>query len=125
MNNVLLSSITYYIIIGFLLGVAVYHFLVYWGRKNDFSNLIFSLLCFNYALVLFLKKVYPEMPLYNETLYTILYTLLSLTFGAVHGFFCITIFKLKKFKYYTLYAIGKIKALLYHLCGSGGCSRGY
>ena len=47
------------ILLGAFILLAVYHILVFLGRRNDFSNLIYSIYCLSIASLMFCRTIYP------------------------------------------------------------------
>ncbi|MBN1698726.1 MAG: response regulator [Spirochaetales bacterium] len=57
--------------IGFYTALAVYHLIIFIGRKKDKGNLAFALFCLNYMVILFWFSVYKYLPGYSENIYLI------------------------------------------------------
>ncbi|MCG8570682.1 MAG: response regulator [Spirochaetes bacterium] len=89
-----------YLLKGGFLGICIilsfYHFIVWFGRKYDKSNLSYSLYTFALFFCVFNGQVYPEMDIYNKNLCLIGVIIASITMPVTITFFIFTIFNTKK-----------------------------
>jgi len=86
-------------IMSVFLTLSIYHLLVWIGRRDDYTNLIYSFYCIGFCLVIFFKQIYTDLKLKENNI--IIYTGFIIGCHIVSGsilFFSNIIFELKKTK---------------------------
>ena len=94
-------------LLGFYITLAVYHFMVYLGRKEDKNNLFYVILVLCFAYLLIFKTIIPDLNVNSAIIPKKLEKLFMMSspdvciLGII--LFTYNIFKLKKLKYYAIF----------------------
>lgn len=78
--------------LGFISALAIYHLLIYLGRRKDYSNLSYSIFCISFALALFLREEFPLNSIIINSFFIICVHFVA---GSI-AIFAISIFKIKR-----------------------------
>lgn len=76
--------------------LAVYHFLIFTGRRHDYSNLFYALYSLSISAIIAVKNFYPLSPFYNEMVRNTLFTISCYLTGSSVVLFSHYIFKVDK-----------------------------
>ena len=87
-----------YFYFGAVITLGIYHFFIFLGRKYNLSNLSYSLLCLVLGFLHFTLSIYPEMNVYNETIFNVLHICILVLLCICANFFVNSIFDIKKTK---------------------------
>ncbi|MBN1413425.1 MAG: response regulator [Spirochaetales bacterium] len=90
------------ILIGIFLALAVYHFLIFTGRRKDLSNLGYAVLCFVFAGTVLYTKIISQTAVYNIDLKNFFRVVIPLINGMLVAFITYSIYDLRKIKIYIL-----------------------
>ncbi|MBN1699014.1 MAG: response regulator [Spirochaetales bacterium] len=82
--------------IGIYIALAIYHLLIFSGRRRDLSNLLFALFCLCYSFFLYWNSIYQYTPYYRFSLFHLVYSGTCIVFAMIFIYLPHTIFDLKK-----------------------------
>ncbi|MBN2439818.1 MAG: response regulator [Spirochaetales bacterium] len=81
--------------IGIYITLSIYHLLIYSGRRQDQSNLLFALFCLCYSFFLYWNSVYRFSENYEFSLFHFIYAIACIIFAVIFVSFPHTTFNLK------------------------------
>lgn len=81
--------------LGFISALAIYHLLLFLGRRTDYSNLSYSIFCISFASALYIREIFS---LDNLIINSIFIISVHFVAGSI-AIFAIHIFKIKRLLY--------------------------